>query len=889
MSDNNLPGVYNRYITYSSSSSSDAPDYYTDLLNRINEILSWQADIDYRFEDLYDMVSKFSESEIDNTINTKVTNAINELINDLNGELDRKLEKPNIKAGTNISLTKDANSNDITINDTINLNGYATKTYVSDEIAKAGTGGNVDLTGYAKTTDLNAHTSDTNIHITTAERNKWNAIDNKIEALNTSQYLKYGGESVICNNTLASRTSDMIIKGKTYPNLIIGKKSSSNINYENGVITSQITPSADMSPVIQLNLLNVIANRKYTFLCNVIENTNNTLLIAGGTNDQHEIMNKTELKMGINKIVFTSKSTLTDNITLPIWFRAPANVQQSVKIKDLILLDGDWKNKEVPSLIAGIESAGEKENKIIILSKNNESADDVNYREDKKEILLPIEGGLKSLPNGAADTIEQRADGVYLVQRVKKIPLYGSVGFGYPQEQNSENTVLIYFTNTRDGMPNAKNILCNAINSYNGTGNIWDSSFNKEGIVSNQKADILIRINKSRLNTVDNNGIQKFINDNQLTVYYEFKTPVERKLDIQNLDLEVYEDITYVTTDNAIHPTLSFKVPSNIGNVIKELNDKIEKNENQYCYTHGCKFEVEKHLNFFNLNSLKPGNNFTTIYWPWIIRVDDKLDNPLGKYYLYYSTDHAMNNGGIGLAYSDNILDGFTDYGKIYQNGNKETETPSVIYDYKNKKFIIYFHSLASYEGEHQSSWRILSDDGINFDSSTLKKAFDLNHNELMGDLHNGYLHPFNIGDTWYAYSLMGGGDNPTSAFHISEDGGYTWKTDYKQMASWGYKPENDTLLNPYHGTVIQKYGIFWWIGARTNFTSGSNPKKISSIDIVPLNDFTHPAAKSSVLISMDNEVYESNNIRQCTCFYDEGNIYILYQCDNIFNLAILK
>ncbi len=320
-----------------------------------------------------------------------------------------------------------------------------------------------------------------------------------------------------------------------------------------------------------------------------------------------------------------------------------------------------------------------------------------------------------------------------------------------------------------------------------------------------------------------------------------------------------------------------------------KIEEKIEKNKNQYCYTHGCKFEVEKHFNIFNLNRLKPGNSFSSIYWPWIIRVDDKLDNPLGKYYLYYSTDHANTTGGIGLAYSNNILDGFTDYGKIYQNENKETETPSVIYDYENKKFIIYFHSLGTYEGENQTSWSILSDDGINFDSSTLKKAFDLNHNELIGDLHNGYLHPFNIGDTYYAYSLMGGGDNCTSAFHISKDGGYTWKTDYKQIGAWGYNPENNTLLNPYHGTVIQKYGIFWWVGSRTNFTSGSNPKTIASIDIVPLNDFTHPAAKSSVLISMDNEEYESKNIRQCTCFYDEGNIYILYQCDNIFNCAILK
>ena len=32
----------------------------------------------------------------------------------------------------------------------------------------------------------------------------------------------------------------------------------------------------------------------------------------------------------------------------------------------------------------------------------------------------------------------------------------------------------------------------------------------------------------------------------------------------------MYEGTTYVTTDNAIQPTLSFKVPSNIGGVIQE-------------------------------------------------------------------------------------------------------------------------------------------------------------------------------------------------------------------------------------------------------------------------------------------------------------------------------
>ena len=43
-------------------------------------------------------------------------------------------------------------------------------------------------------------------------------LDDKIEALKSTQSLEYEGENVTCENTLASRTSDMFIKGKTYQN-----------------------------------------------------------------------------------------------------------------------------------------------------------------------------------------------------------------------------------------------------------------------------------------------------------------------------------------------------------------------------------------------------------------------------------------------------------------------------------------------------------------------------------------------------------------------------------------------------------------------------------------------------------------------------------------------
>ena len=44
-------------------------------------------------------------------------------------------------------------------------------------------------------------------------------LNNKIEALKSTQSLEYEGKNITCENTLASRTSDMLIKGQTYQNL----------------------------------------------------------------------------------------------------------------------------------------------------------------------------------------------------------------------------------------------------------------------------------------------------------------------------------------------------------------------------------------------------------------------------------------------------------------------------------------------------------------------------------------------------------------------------------------------------------------------------------------------------------------------------------------------
>ena len=114
---------------------------------------------------------------------------------------------------TGYAKTADVNNADVerklwnTINNKVersDLTNYATKSYVTDEIAKAGTGGNVDLTGYAKKTDLNAHTSNTNIHITTAERNKWN------DKLDNTDLTNYATKTYVTDEIAKASTSGTV-------------------------------------------------------------------------------------------------------------------------------------------------------------------------------------------------------------------------------------------------------------------------------------------------------------------------------------------------------------------------------------------------------------------------------------------------------------------------------------------------------------------------------------------------------------------------------------------------------------------------------------------------------------------------------------------------------
>ena len=179
------------------------------------------------------------------------------------------------------------------------------------------------------------------------------------------------------------------------------------------------------------------------------------------------------------------------------------------------------------------------------------------------------------MPNGVYDTIEQRTDGVYLVQKIDKYVIKENDEVKIDSPPNQQNTIAFSINVKAKNIKTVGDNICNNFNRFASGDLYWNSD--KEGILNSSNSQFKFRILKSKLSTQDIAGIKAWLKANPTTVCYETNTPVETKLDINNLDLEVYEGTTCITTDNAIQPVLSFKVPSNLGGMIQANAQNINK------------------------------------------------------------------------------------------------------------------------------------------------------------------------------------------------------------------------------------------------------------------------------------------------------------------------
>lgn len=116
----------------------------------------------------------------------------------------------------------------------------------------------------------------------------------------------------------------------------------------------------------------------------------------------------------------------------------------------------------------------------------------------------------------------------------------------------------------------------------------------------------------------------------------------------------------------------------------------------------------------------------SNINGPSLVRVPEWVENPLGKYYLYF----AHHRGGyIRLAYADAIEGPYTVYppgaldrdNTVFRGFHNHIASPDVHIDKWNRRFVMYFHG--NY-GDGQATCWATSADGLNYIASdTLDKG----------------------------------------------------------------------------------------------------------------------------------------------------------------------
>lgn len=196
------------------------------------------------------------------------------------------------------------------------------------------------------------------------------------------------------------------------------------------------------------------------------------------------------------------------------------------------------------------------------------------------------------------------------------------------------------------------------------------------------------------------------------------------------------------------------------------------------------------------------------LYWPSVVpmwRVA-QVSNPLGRYYLYYSASHA--DSSIRLAYADEPLGPYTDYGPVFEDpdAGPQTETPEVVWNPDTEQFHLYYHGFL---GKNQSTALAFSQDGLDWEKHGVV-VDTIPHTG--GNDHTGYLRVHRFGDYWLGLHQMGGGGSTGFGVSYSTDG-VTWRTDPRRLNSVDQTRSSTYRIKWTNSRLVQWNGQLYWIG----------------------------------------------------------------------------
>lgn len=249
-------------------------------------------------------------------------------------------------------------------------------------------------------------TRDDKINKNTEDIKSWN------DEMINKDYQYFNGENITINNSIVSKTTDMIIKGKTFQNII---KMKDYIQVEgvtrkegNNFVINKTMPTAKAMSLHKDKVPLLKPNTTYTVMAN-ITNNNMTKFFNLIHCYQTIMLTKNDVRVEARQNgsickTFTTIDNLNDGSRFEIIF--PDDCTGSVEIRNMMIFEGDLTSIFIDEYFEGIRSFGEIENKIKLKSSSK------NIFKGEKDSYVATPNKLIQVYDNVKDLIGIKTDGV---------------------------------------------------------------------------------------------------------------------------------------------------------------------------------------------------------------------------------------------------------------------------------------------------------------------------------------------------------------------------------------------------------------------------------------------------------------------------------------------
>ena len=403
---------------------------------------------------------------------------------------------------------------------------------------------------------INANTEELKNARSATSGEKFNSLDERIDCevdrlnkkIEVSMLQQEAKESHVVENTVDGMTTDMVIKGKT-------------VKLDNGDIESFGFKEGNKINVISFGK-NIFKNSNILNQGQLLENNNlNPSTTKMGYSDfikvnkgNYVISLITEFKYRIEKIyIYDNQKTQTNSV-----LGTKFTVNESEQYIRISFTTADWSD---PTVFNDVKNSFN-----IQLEKGTQATEFEPYKSNEKDILLnqygfenglnginDINDELNSIRNVAIKRINKYINSNNEVIRIHKIR-NNTIAFNY-----------YFIDNTPKGKDNNPNIITNCFKTTIGCyANDIEGCFSTAG-------GFFCSVLKTKLESQDINGIAKYVRENFKECYYELAEPVETPF-TENINLKTFGERMYISFENSISGTSSFKAPVNAAATISRLN-----------------------------------------------------------------------------------------------------------------------------------------------------------------------------------------------------------------------------------------------------------------------------------------------------------------------------